>query len=209
MHRQNRMKSGNKGLLIALLLCAALAVALAFSVYQWHSASVERVAVQRQNKALQKKYNKLKGASRKAKEKRKVEQEEASISSTTATATATSQAAASSSATTFAAQAQSSSAGTKRDFLYAYDGSSPWIWAPDAEGAYECVYRHLRPNDPVDRTKFANVAKTAVKQADGQGSEVGYAYQVSIDETNYLLTLTYTTYGGRLTTNAQKLYRLD
>lgn len=76
-------------------------------------------------------------------------------------------------------------------------------------GAYECVYRYLRPNDPVDRTKFANVAKTAVKQADDPGSEVGYAYQVSIGGQDYLLTLTYTNYEGRLTTNAQKLYRLD
>ena len=203
------MKSGDRGLVLALLLCVVLAVALAFTIYQWHSASVECVSVQKQNEALQKKYNKLNSASPRARSEKQAEEQEASAVSATTTAAATSQAAASSSASTPNARPQSSDAGTARDFLYAYDGSSPWIWAPDAAGAYECVYRHLRPDAPVDRTKFANVAKTVVKQVDDQGSEVGYAYQVSIDETNYLLTLTYTTYGGRLTTNAQKLYRLD
>lgn len=92
--------------------------------------------------------------------------------------------------------------------VYAYDAQAPWVWAPDAAGAYECVWRYFNPGKDFSRDDFVNKAKTDVQQVDVPNGDVGYGYQVMLDGKTYILTLTSVLYGGKLTTNAYKLYEV-
>lgn len=137
------------------------------------------------------------------------DQKEVGRSTDNSTSTSTIQTDKSSQSTEQASQDNTASNSVKWIFVYAYDGSSPWIWAPDAAGAYECVWRHFNPDKDIDRDSFVEKAKTDVQQVDTQGYGVAYGYQVELNGNTYVLTLTDATYGGKPTTNAYKLYQVN
>lgn len=102
----------------------------------------------------------------------------------------------------------SSATGPKREFVLAFDGSAPWVMAGSAMYAYECVSRVLHPDADVNCGQEKEIAKTAVKQIDDPGSEMGYAYQVSLDGKQYILTLVRGEWMNDVVGYASKLYEL-